>query len=373
MPVNESHVRSLVIQKKILYKAFCDEHLMEPYVVIDLNKVNEAYTLWNKHLSQVQVYYAMKCNPHPSILQRMNELGVRYDCASKQEIQAALQHTTADHILYANPCKFSNHIEYAKDMGVGMTVIDCECEMRKMKEMYPKCHLLLRIAVNDTSSQCQLSSKFGCKMFEMPALLALAKELHVPLVGFSFHVGSGCTQPALYYEALCDCLAATRMAEKMGIPIRVIDIGGGFTQDNFIDCAEQVKRGMAEFKGKRFISEVGRFLVEKSHTLYLQVVCKKRKEKRIYYLNDGIYGTLTCKIFDHAKPVFRTIKKGELFESTVYGPTCDSFDVIEESVWLPELEVGDQLFIEDCGAYTSASATAFNGYTVESYLSDTIL
>jgi len=45
--------------------------------------------------------------------------------------------------------------------------------------------------------------------------------------------------------------------------------------------------------------------------------------------------------------------------------TCDSFDLIEESILLPELEVGDEVFIEDFGAYTNASATSFNGYTVE--------
>jgi ornithine decarboxylase len=346
---------------------------MDPYAIIDVTKINDAYSLWNKHLPNIHVYYAVKCNPHPSILQRMNELGIQFDCASKQEIDAALHWTTPNHILYANPCKFSNHIAYAKEKEVTLTVVDCECEIRKMKEIYPKCHLLLRIAVNDASSKCQLSSKFGCKMYEVRKLLLLIKELHVPLVGFSFHVGSGCTQPSLYYDALCDCYEATQMAESLGIPIRIIDIGGGFTQSNFIECAEEVKRGMEQLKGKRFISEVGRFLVEKSHTLYLQVICKKITNKRIYYLNDGVYGTLNCKIFDHAKPILQCFKSGELFESTVYGPTCDSFDVIEESIWLPELFVGDQLFVEDCGAYTTASATSFNGYTVDSILSTTIL
>jgi ornithine decarboxylase len=341
---------------------------MDPYAIIDVTKINEAYSLWNQHLPQVKVYYAVKCNPHSSILQRMNALGIHFDCASKQEIDAALHWTSSRHILYANPCKFSNHLEYAKTKGVSLTVVDCECEIRKMKDIYPKCNLLLRIAVNDVSSQCQLSSKFGCKMDEVQKLLSLIKSLHLPLVGFSFHVGSGCTQPTLYYDALCDCYEATQMAESMGIPIRIIDIGGGFTQSNFIECAEQVKRGMEKFKGKQFISEVGRFLVERSHTLHLQVICKKITNKRIYYLNDGMYGTFNCKIFDHAKPILQTTKKGELFESTVYGPTCDSLDMIEESILLPELEVGDTLFMEGCGAYASASATSFNGYTVESIL-----
>jgi ornithine decarboxylase len=193
----------------------------------------------------------------------------------------------------------------------------------------------------------------------------LSKELNLTVVGFSFHVGSGCIQPSLYYDALCDCHTATLEAESLGIPIHMIDIGGGFTPANFIASAEEVKKGMTLLKGKVCISEVGRFLVEQSCTLYLQVICKKIEDVRIYYLNDGLYGHLNCKIFDHAVPVLRTNKNGKLFKSRVYGPTCDSFDLIEDDVWLPELNVGDEMFIENFGAYTSASATSFNGYTVE--------
>ena len=338
---------------------------MEPYYTMNLDNINHAYDLWNTHLPDVQVYYAMKCNPHPRILQRVHEVGIPFDCASKQEIMDALQWTTPDRILYANPCKFSSHITYAKEQSVSLTVVDCECEMYKMKELYPECRLLLRIAVNDESSQCQLSSKFGCSMTDVPHLLLLSKELNLSLVGFSFHVGSGCIQPSLYYDALLDCHTATVMAESAGISIDIIDIGGGFTKSNFIACSEQVKKGMTLLKGKQFISEVGRFLVEQVTTLYLQVICKKRKDKRIYYLNDGVYGNLSCKLFDHAKPNYRITASGELFESTLYGPTCDSFDIIEESILLPELEVGDEIYIEDVGAYTNASATSFNGYTVQ--------
>lgn len=337
---------------------------MEPYSIMDLTKINDTYSLWKSHLPDIQVYYAMKCNPHPLILQRISELGIHVDCASKQEIMSALSWVTPDRIIYANPCKFSSHITYAKEQNVSLTVVDCACEMYKMKELYPECRLLLRIEVHDESSQCKLSGKFGCSMEEVPSLLTLAKELELPLVGFSFHVGSGCTQPTLYYDALCDCYTATQIAETMGMSIEIIDIGGGFNQSNFIASAEQVTRGIALLKGKQFISEVGRFLVEQTQTLFVHVICKKQKEKRIYYLNDGIYGTLNCKLFDHAKPVFR-YPQGELFESTLYGPTCDSFDMIEESILLPELEVGDQLILENFGAYTNASSTSFNGYTMD--------
>ena len=100
---------------------------MDPYSTIDLSKIDDTYTLWKRHLPTVQVYYAMKCNPHPFIVKHVCRLGIYVDCASKQEIHTALQYTSADHIIYANPCKFSSHITYAKEQHVTLTVVDCEC------------------------------------------------------------------------------------------------------------------------------------------------------------------------------------------------------------------------------------------------------
>ena len=352
-----------------------DDQVDEPYYVIDLTKIKKTYDLWRQYLPDIEVYYAMKCNPNKIILEEMSKLGIKYDCASKQEIMDALQYTKPDNIIYANPCKFPQHITYSKKEGVSLTVVDCECEMYKMKELYPTCRLLLRIAVNDTNSQCAFSKKFGCKMNEVKQLLELSKTLELNIVGFSFHVGSGCTNPSLYYDALCDCKSASIIATSLGIQTNIIDVGGGFNQVNFIECAEQIKKGMKIFREntKQFISEVGRFLVEDTHTLYLHVICKKKqiidgKKNIIYYLNDGVYGSFGCKIFDHAKPIIKSLKEGDLFQSTLYGPTCDSFDLIEDSILLPDLNVGDKLCIEHFGAYTTASASCFNGYNVSTII-----
>ena len=341
----------------------------EPYYIINLSKIKKSYDLWTQYLPEVEVYYAMKCNPDKIILEEMNKLGIKYDCASKQEIMDALEYTTADNIIYANPCKFPQHITYSKETGVSLTVVDCECEMYKMAELYPSCRLLLRIAVNDENSQCAFSKKFGCKMNEVKHLLELSKQLELNIVGFSFHVGSGCTNPSLYYDALCDCKTATIIATSLGIQIETIDVGGGFNEINFLESAEQIQRGMKLFRDKKFISEVGRFLVEETQTLYLHVICKKKQGNRfIYYLNDGVYGSIGCKIFDHAKPIISpiniSIDVNTSFESTLYGPTCDSFDLIEENILLPEMNVGDKLYIKKFGAYTNASASNFNGYHV---------
>jgi len=355
---------------------------MEPYFEVRLEKIKECYDLWREELSNVEVYYAVKCNPHKSILYYINSLGIKFDCASRQEIEDVLRiNYDPNNIIYANPCKFIEHVQFSKYVGVPILVFDSECELYKIKDHYPECKLLLRLVVNDESSQCSFSKKFGCVLNEVYSLLELSLELGLQVIGFSFHVGSGCNKPSLYYDALCDCKIASEIAATLKINTEIIDIGGGFKYSNFKECAEQVRHGLKMFKNVRFISEVGRFLVETSHTLYLHVICKKIKDNtRIYYLNDGIYGSIGCKIFDHATPVIKTIvsdlkyKSGRdikigvpTYESILFGPTCDSFDMID-TVMLPDLMMGDVIYIENFGAYTTASSSDVNGFKVKQFV-----
>jgi hypothetical protein len=115
-----------------------------------------------------------------------------------------------------------------------------------------------------------------------------------------------------------------------------------------------------------------------------------------YYINDGVYGAFNNLLFDHAtvrprklrnaisakhqlvevvqgegEDAQRVIKVVEeevspnddtLYPSTVFGPTCDSMDVLSRGVLLPKLEVGDWMYFQNMGAYTSAAASTFNGF-----------
>jgi hypothetical protein len=105
----------------------------------------------------------------------------------------------------------------------------------------------------------------------------------------------------------------------------------------------------------KFIAEPGRYFVEKSHTLVLNVIGKKREtyinndtneleEIIIYYLNDGVYGSFNCIYFDHKKPCvlpFNERNEKILYKSKIFGLTCDSIDLITEEIMLPELAIGD--------------------------------
>jgi ornithine decarboxylase len=80
-----------------------------------------------------------------------------------------------------------------------------------------------------------------------------------------------------------------------------------------------------------------------------------------YYLDDGLYGSYSGRLYDHAAyPVEALGPGGDLHPAVLAGPTCDSIDVIDETLELPKLDVGDLIVGRSMGAYTWASASEFN-------------
>jgi diaminopimelate decarboxylase len=151
-------------------------------------------------------------------------------------------------------------------------------------------------------------------------------------------------------------------------------IGGGFPIQhfdneigvNFERMAVQIRKQIRQLFDKKvqFIAEPGRLLVGPAGILVTQVIGRAfRNNKNYYYLNDGIYGDFSGMVFDHCKYEFKTLRRGQTFLSALAGPTCDSFDTLSLDVEIPELYVGDVVYVKNIGAYSSASAVAnFNGF-----------
>jgi ornithine decarboxylase len=115
-------------------------------------------------------------------------------------------------------------------------------------------------------------------------------------------------------------------------------------------------------KHVRVIAEPGRFISAPAAIAVSSVMGKAKRDGRWwYYLDDGLYGSYSGQLFDHAKyPIASLRQEGELHPSVLAGPTCDSIDVIDDAILLPELHVGDLVVGRMMGAYTWASATDFN-------------
>lgn len=89
-----------------------------------------------------------------------------------------------------------------------------------------------------------------------------------------------------------------------------------------------------------------------------------RNHQPWYFLDEGLYGTFSGVIFDHWEYELETFKQGELTPATFAGPSCDSIDILYRDRMSVPLSIGDLILVPNCGAYTSASATEFNGFSL---------
>lgn len=296
----------------------------------------------------------------------------------------------AERVIYANPCKQVSQIKYAASNGVQMMTFDSEIELMKVARAHPKAKLVLRIATDDSKAVCRLSVKFGATLKTSRLLLERAKELNIDVIGVSFHVGSGCTDPETFVQAVSDARCVFDMATEVGFSMHLLDIGGGFpgsedTKLKFEEITSVINPALDKYfpsdSGVRIIAEPGRYYVASAFTLAVNIIAKKTVWKEqpgsddedesneqtfMYYVNDGVYGSFNCILYDHAhvKALLQKRPKPDekYYSSSIWGPTCDGLDRIVERCNLPEMHVGDWMLFENMGAYTVAAASTFNGF-----------
>lgn len=202
----------------------------------------------------------MKCNPDTEVLRLLAALGTGFDCASKAEIEQVLAlGVDPSRIIYAQPCKTKSYVRYAARHGVRQMTFDNADELYKTKANFPDAELFLRILTDDSSSLCRLSLKFGASLDCTKELLQLAKDLNLNVVGVSFHVGSGASDPLSFVKAVQDSRIVFDQAADVGFELKTLDVGGGFSGDTFEDMAHVLSEALDDHfpPGVRIIGEQG--------------------------------------------------------------------------------------------------------------------
>jgi ornithine decarboxylase len=357
--------------------------------VFHINTVVDLFSAWRRALPDVRPFYAVKCNPDPALLGALAALGAGFDCASRAEMEAVLAlGVGVGDLIYANPCKAEPHLEYAAAAGVALATYDTESEVAKVARCHPNCELLLRLKGPDGGTTVagggrggDLMNKYGAHADEVSPLLRAAQRAGVRVAGVSFHVGSPVSRSrvGVYRGAIESARAAFDAAAALGMPpMRVLDIGGGFSAGAAFDEAAAVINGaLADAFGDllrcrrvEVIAEPGRYFAETAFTLAARVIGRRaRGEAREYWIDDGLYGSLNNVLMDHKVPRPRPLAAGEeekttTHASTVFGPTCDSQDQVVTGYPLPEMSVGDWLVFDDMGAYSTGAGSKFNGFDI---------
>jgi ornithine decarboxylase len=352
-----------------------------PRLVVDLEVVRENYFAFAKALPDTRVFYAVKANPAPEVLDLLARLGSCFDTASVTEIEQAMAAgATPERISYGNTIKKETDIARAYALGVRLYAVDSEAEVDKVARAAPGSKVFCRILCSGEGAEWPLSRKFGCAPEMAGRVLERAHAQGLVAHGLSFHVGSQQPNPRVWDAALKTSAAIFKDLAERGIQLAMINLGGGFPTRYLKPVpgvrayGQTIFRALRKHFGNRIpetIIEPGRGMVGNAGIIEAEVVLISRKSEddpqRWVYLDIGKFNGLAETMDEMIRYPIRTDYDDDVMSPCVIaGPTCDSVDVLyeKEPYLLPvSLEIGAKVLIEGTGAYTTTySAVGFNGF-----------
>lgn len=322
------------------------------------------------------VLYAVKANDHPHVIDQLHRGGVlHFDCASLKEIDTVKQICPHATCYFMTPVRLRGAAREAQSRyGVRHFMIDHLTGLAPLaSEIDMSASVVFaRMAVHHPAAMEDLSSKFGAPAKEIPSLIsAISKTGAEPAL--AFNVGSSVTSADAYVHSIT---VAKNVLSNLPTEIRLVDVGGGFAKpypgfpappiSDYLNVINSCAVALPLAEDGVIMCEPGRALAAPGLSAVVEVLL--RKDQRLY-LNDGMYGIfweLRCHGHDHY-PVrcFRDGEElgGETKSFKLYGPTCDSSDVLPGEVQLPaSIRVGDYLEFGCIGAYSLTGRTDFNGH-----------
>lgn len=344
-----------------------------PLLVLSLKQIEANYMCLKTYMPRARVFYAIKANPHPEILKTMIKLGSSFDVASDGEIRTLHDMgVEGERLIYANPVKTTGGLQACRECGVRKMTFDSASEIEKIRAICPDATVLLRLRIDNSSAHVDLNKKFGAAREHALDLMLKAKEAGLDMAGIAFHVGSQTVSADPYLHGLDIARELFEEADAAGLKLRILDIGGGFpipepkVRFNLPEMLKQINARLDEdFPGIDVWAEPGRYICGTAVNLITSVIgVNERGGQPWYFLDEGLYGTFSGVIFDQWDFKLISFKEGEeRVAATFAGPSCDSLDIMFRGKMTVPLEVGDLLLVPSCGAYTSASATTFNGFS----------
>ncbi len=332
--------------------------------------------------------YAVKCNPATAVLDPLYAAGIRdFDVASLEEIDLIrTRYPDASAYVMAPFQPVGTYETAYREYGIRDFAVDTEDALEAIFDETGATDLTLyvRLDTDNDDAMFDLSSKFGAdRRTAIRLLQKIAARGALPAL--TFHVGSQCEDPAAFTRSGALCEEITREAN---VRIKTVDVGGGFPcpypggdtppLDTYFEAIAAFREKDVFGPAVELFAEPGRALVAEGVSLVTQVILRKGQQ---LYLNDGAYGSFMERNLEGAKinyPVraFRQLDDGSIMEIdspnadyTVFGPTCDSCDKLNDPIGLPAgLQRGDWIEFGMMGAYSNAYASNFNGYRPKHFI-----
>ncbi len=342
----------------------------------------------------VNLNYAVKANPMPAIVQHLSGLVDGLDVASAGEMKVALD-TGIDPacISFAGPGKSLDSLRQAVAAGI-MISIESETELDRLERIGAETGWTPRVAmrINPDFEVKGSGMKMGggARQFGIDAecASALLPTLHSRGIEFlGFHIFAGSQN--LDAQLLCDSQRKTvelalRLASDSSLPVRYLNLGGGFgipyfERDEPLDLgaigenlANLIEtRISTTLPDAKLVIELGRYIVGECGLYVTRVIDRKVSRKRTFLVVDGgLHHQLAAsgnfgQVIRRNYPLAIANRIGEPASESanVVGCLCTPLDLLGDDVSVPRAEIGDLVVIFQAGAYgLTASPTAFLGH-----------
>lgn len=339
-----------------------------------------------KNLSSIdRIYYAMKANNYPAILNTIIDSNFGIETVSIEEINCLIDLTknsaTKLNILFTP--NFSNIKDYEKAFEYDkifdkidiITIVDNLSIINDNVDIFKNKEIGIRLDLDYGFGHCNKvitqgqDSKFGITFDDLTNNLQLLTDNNITITGFHSHMGSGITDYKHWINNLKLIIRNIEMTPNILNNLQWIDIGGGFGIDNTIDF-EKLNNEIHEIKSvfnlnlknniKIFI-EPGRYLVAESGIIWGSVNQIKYKNKTKFIgTNIGMTDLIRPALYSAIHPVFfKDSKDKELV--TIVGPICESGDVLIRNLEVNKnISVGDSIIVTNTGAYGYVMASNYN-------------
>ncbi|GAB2640084.1 type III PLP-dependent enzyme domain-containing protein [Nocardia goodfellowii] len=362
-----------------------------PLYVYELDAVQQAIVDLRAALpAKSVVYYSLKANPHIAISRELRESGCRAEISSPGELEVALKAGFQGlDCLYTGPGKTDSEIDHALAKGVRRFSAESAGELDRIGQAALACGteatVLLRINGRSAGAtglrMSGAESQFGVD--EQQVIGDPGRFRDVPGVRLAgvhlFPLSNARDESSLIAAFQASIALAARVRDRTGLPLRIIDLGGGFatpyaqpgcrpTYRNLIDAlSAALDEDLPGWRDRdiELAFESGRYLVGDSGRLITTVQDVKTSGTRTFVVVDAGINHLGGMAGLGRLAIPRATPEqtgGAATRVTLVGPLCTPADVLGREVEVPAPTPGDLLVVPNVGAYgLSASLVAFLG------------
>lgn len=365
-----------------------------PLYVYDLGRVRQAYRDLTAALPEgSRLYYSLKANPHPGLVAELTRAGARAEITSRGELAAAVEAGCPPHeLLYSGPGKTPGELDEAVRLGVRSYSTESFGDLERVGAAGAAhgvtLDCVLRINASGAPGDAGLrmtgsASQFGFDLdvlFDAPHRL-LTEGARVVGLHF-FPLTNARDEAGLCAEIIQSVRTAAELRDRLGIDLRLVDLGGGFAapyavpgeRPRYPGLRAAVSEALDEHLpgwregAPRIAFESGRHLVGDSGTLLTTVTdVKDSRGSRFAVLDSGInhlggLSGLGRLLPMKARPL-HTDPDAATERVTLAGPLCTPADLLGRGVEIAGLRSGTVLAFPNVGAYgLSASLLGFLGH-----------